>query len=64
MFGSSPCKEENVKQSQMNIQIFLTKSKRRPIKLESDRGGDWFISIFQNFLKNIYYIQNSQDLAW
>ena len=29
----------------------LTTSKRRPLKLESDRGSEWYISVFQNFLK-------------
>ena len=29
----------------------LTKSKRKPLKLESDRGSEWYNSIFQNFLK-------------
>ena len=32
----------------MNI---LSTSKRRPLKLESDRGAEWFNSLFQNFLK-------------
>ena len=27
----------------------LRTSKRFPIKLESDRGSEWYISIFQNF---------------
>ena len=31
--------------------IILSTSKPRPIKLESDRGADWYNSIFQNFLK-------------
>ena len=30
----------------------LTKSKRKPIKLESDRGTEFYNSIFQNFLKS------------
>ena len=29
----------------------LTTSKRRPLKLESDRGSEFYNSIFQNFLK-------------
>ena len=29
----------------------LTTSKRRPLKLESDRGAEWYNSVFQNFLK-------------
>ena len=41
----------------------LTTSKRKPHKLESDRGTEFYISIFQNFLKpkKIYNItQDSQ----
>ena len=30
----------------------LTKSKRKPIKIESDRGTEFYNSIFQNFLKS------------
>ena len=30
----------------------LTKSKRKPLKIESDRGSEFYNSIFQNFLKN------------
>ena len=30
----------------------LTKSKRKPLKLESDRGTEFYNSIFQNFFKN------------
>ena len=30
----------------------LTKSKRKPLKLESDRGSEFYNSIFQNFLKS------------
>ena len=30
----------------------LTTSKRKPLKLESDRGSDFYNSIFQNFLKS------------
>ena len=35
----------------------LTKSKRKPLKLESDRGTEFYNSIFQNFLrlKNIHH---------
>ena len=35
----------------------LTKPKRKPLKLESDRGSEFYNSIFQNFLKskNIQY---------
>ena len=30
----------------------LTKSKRKLLKLESDRGSEWYNNIFQNFIKN------------
>ena len=30
----------------------LTKSKRKPLKIESDRGSEFYNSIFQNFLKS------------
>ena len=30
----------------------LTTSKRKPLKLESDRGAEFYNSIFQNFLKS------------
>ena len=29
----------------------LTISKRKPLKIKNDRGGEWYNSIFQNFLK-------------
>ena len=31
---------------------FLSTSKRKPLKLESDRGAEFYNSIFQNFLKS------------
>ena len=46
-----PLKNKN---SQFNTNEFsniLTTSKRKPLKLESDRGGEFYNSIFQNFLK-------------
>ena len=30
----------------------ITKSKRKPLKIESDRGSEFYNSIFQNFLKS------------
>ena len=30
----------------------LTTSKRSPIKLESDRGSEWYNSVFKNCIKN------------
>ena len=41
----------------------LSKSKQRPLKLESDRGSEWYNSIFQNFLrsKNIQHYSGFTD---
>ena len=41
----------------------LTKSKRKPLKLESDRGAKFYKSIFQNFLKskNIHHYSRYTD---
>ena len=41
----------------------LTKSKRKPLKLESDRGSEFYNSIFQNFLKtkNIQHYSRYTD---
>ena len=40
----------------------LTTSKRSPVKLESDRGAEFYIKIFQKFLKRKMFniIHNSQ----
>ena len=45
------------------ISNILTTSKRSPIKLESDRGSEWYSSIFQNFLKvkNIHQYSRFTD---
>ena len=41
----------------------ITTSKRKPIKLESDRGSEFYNSIFQNFLKskNIHHYSRYTD---
>ena len=41
----------------------LIKSKRKPIKIESDRGNEFYNSIFQNFLKskNIHHYSRFTD---
>ena len=43
--------------------IILTTSKRKPLKLESDRGSEFYNSIFQNFLKskNIHHYSRYTD---
>ena len=44
-------KSETITNDFMNI---LSTSKRRPIKLDSDIGKEWYNSVFQNFLKAKY----------
>ena len=41
----------------------ITKSKRKPLKIESDRGEEWYNSIFQNLLKskNIHHYSRYTD---
>ena len=41
----------------------ITKSKRKPLKLESDRGAEFYNGIFQNFLKskNIHHYSRFTD---
>ena len=41
----------------------ITKSKRKPLKIESDRGKEWYNSIFQNLLKskNIHHYSRYTD---
>ena len=39
---------------------FLTKSKRRPLKIESDRGSAFYNSIFQSFLESKKIHRNSR----
>ena len=41
----------------------LSTSKRQPLKIESDRGKEWYISVFQNFLKvkNIHLYSRFTD---
>ena len=41
----------------------LTTSKRKPLKIESDRGSEFYISIFQNFwkLKQIHHSSRFTD---
>ena len=48
---TTPLKNKFSKTITDEFSIILTKSKRRPLKLESGRGTDFYNSIFQNFLK-------------
>ena len=53
-------KSQTITNEFMNI---LSTSKRKPLKLESDRGAEWYNSIFQNFLmaKNIHHYSRFTD---
>ena len=53
-------KSQTITNESMNI---LSTSKRRPLKLESDRGAEWYNSIFRNFLKakNIHHYSRFTD---
>ena len=44
-------KKKNSETITNDFSNILTKSKRSPIKLESDRGTEWYNSIFQKLLK-------------
>ena len=44
-------KNKNSPKIETDFSKIITKSKRSPLKLESDRGSEWYISIFQDFLK-------------
>ena len=46
-----PLKIKNSQTITNEFSNILTKSKRKPVKIESDRGSEWYNSIFQNFLK-------------
>ena len=46
-----PLKNKNSKTITEEFSNILAKSKRKPLKIESDRGTEWYISIFKNYLK-------------
>ena len=58
-----PLKNKNSKSITDEFSNVLSKSKRRPLKLESDRGTEWYNNIFQNFLKvkNIHHYSQFTD---
>ena len=58
-----PFKNKNSKTITDEFSNVLSKPKRRPLKLESDRGSEWYNSIFQNFLrsKNIHHYSRFSD---
>ena len=47
-----PLKNKHGETVTKEFSIILTTSKRKPLKVESDRGNECYNSIFQNFLKN------------
>ena len=56
-------KNKNSKARTDEFSNILSTSKRKPPKLESDRGSEWYNSIFQNFLrsKNIQHYSRYTD---
>ena len=46
-----PLKNKNSQTVTFEFSNILTTSKRRPLKVESDRGAEWYNSVFQNFSK-------------
>ena len=47
-----PLKNKNSQNITNEFSNILSTSKRQPLKIESDRGSEFYNSIFQNFLKN------------
>ena len=60
---SVPLKNKSSKTITNEFSNILTTSKRKPIKMESDRGTEFYNSIFQNFLKskNIHHYSRFTD---
>ena len=58
-----PLKNKNSKTITDEFSKILTTPKRKPFKLESDRGTDFYDSVFQNFLKlkNIHHSSRFTD---
>ena len=54
---------KNLRNLTSEFSNILTKSKRRPLKLEWDRGAEFYNSTFQNFLKskNIHHYSTFTD---
>ena len=51
MFMGYTTWKQNAQTVTSEFSKYLTTSKRSPIKKESDRGAEFYNSIFQNFLK-------------
>ena len=58
-----PLKNKYSQTSTNDFSNILTTSKRKPLKIESDRGSEFYNSIFQNFLKskNIHHYSRYTD---
>ena len=54
-----PLENKNGKTIADEFSNVLTKSKRKPPKIETDRGSEWYNSTFQNFLK----VKNNQHYS-
>ena len=51
-FWAIPLKKKNSKTVTDALRIILSTSKRKPNKIESDRGAEWYNSFFQHFFKS------------
>ena len=56
---AKPLKNKNSQIITEELSKILTKSKQKPLKIESDRGEEWYNSVFQNFLK----VENVQNYS-
>ena len=58
-----PLKNKHSKTITVEVSNILTTSKRRPLKLKSDREAEFYNTIFQNFLKvkNIHHYSRFTD---
>ena len=58
-----PLKNKHSQTITNEVSNILTTSKRSPVKIESDRGAEFYNSIFQNFLKtkNIHHYSRFLD---
>ena len=58
-----PLKNKYGQTTTKEFSTILSTSKQKPLKLESDRGKEWYNSVFQNFLKvkNIHHYSRFTD---
>ena len=58
-----PLKNKNSQTITNEFSNIITTSKQKPLKIESDRGKEWYNAIFQNFLKakNIQHYSRYTD---